>query len=949
MFTNSRKSFALLTGVSLAAFMTGAAYGQGAPEDEGRVTGEIVVTAEKREASIQEVPIAISAFDEDKLERLQLNDAQDLQLSIPNFQFSKQNFTGSNVAIRGIGNKVVATSSDAAVGVHINGAPNGSAPIFEAEFFDVNRVEVLRGPQGTLYGRNSSAGVLNLVTAKPELEEYTGRIEGTYGNYNTYKSTGFINIPVGDSFAMRFAGFFTQRDGFTEDLASGEEVDGRNMYAVRGSFYAQLADDTDATLMIQYFKEDSNRSRIQKQLCTRDNRPWPFSQGCLPTRPGFGTVNSSATLGGLGALIFPGTTDPDGPGPAGPIPGLSPTLFTDAQLTNPANFGTNPANLRQVSLSIQPQHLNEDLFTTFEFNHDFGDITFSALTGFASSRVASIVDYNQYRGGPTFNATLLTPTGTFTGPFTGTRNRLVTFDRSDSETEALSQEIRFTSDFDGPFNFTAGGIYISSETKDANFNVFANSLEAIGVALGVPQNQFYFDSFTGLYKLDASALFGEVYWQATDELRWTLGLRYTTDEKTVKDRQTLLQPVDANAVPLSTREAEFEELTGRFTVNYNTALPFTEETNFYASYARGYKGGGINPPFDPALFQGIARTFNPEFVNAYEFGAKNVMNDGRIIANLAAFYYDYEGYQITRIVNRTSVNANIDATVSGVEAEISWEPVNGLVFDANLGYLNSEIGQSRLIDPINVTNGNAAYTNVSDALRYTRQMVYSSTGAFLGTFGPGGTLTSVPTGATARHVSVADIAGANGLAAQGAAVGIISNPALATISTAAQCIVPVSAITTIQGINPALLPFSCQLARNFGGDALSGSDGIARNLEGNKLPNTPEWTVSLGAQYSFPLVADWAATGRVDFYYQADSFARIFNGPNDQLDSYTQWNASMRFDNEATGWYANLFVKNIADEDVITDYYLTDQSSGLFTNAFLLEPRTIGITLGRRW
>jgi len=939
----ARASLALLSGVSMAAFMGGVASAQ-EQSDEGRVTGEIVVTAEKREASIQEVPIAISAFDEGRLERLQLNDAQDLQLAIPNFQFSKQNFTGSNVAIRGVGTKVVATSSDAAVGIHINGAPVGTAPIFESEFYDVGRVEVLRGPQGTLYGRNSSAGVLNIITAKPELEEFTGRLEGTYGNYNTYKSTGFINIPVGDSFAMRLAGFYTRRDGFTEDVATGEDVDGRNMYSVRGSFYAQLSDDADATLMIQYFKEDSDRSRIGKQLCKRDNRPWPFSQGCLPATPGFETVNLSATLGGLGALIFPGTT-------AG-VPGLSPTLLTPGTETLPANFGANIADLRKVALSSQPQHLNEDLFATLEFNYDFGDITFTSLTSFASNRLSSKVDYNQYIGGPTFNPTLLTPTGTFTGPFSGTQNRVSTFDTSATNTEALTQELRFSSDFDGPINFTVGGIYLDSTTKDAPFQVFSNTLEAIGLALGVPQDQFYFESFTKRYELNASALFGEVYWQMADDWRLTTGLRYTNDEKVVEDRQTLLQPRPRASAPTSVRIAEFEEVTGRATLNWSTALPFTEETNFYASYARGYKGGGINPPVDAALFQGVATSFDPEFVNAYEFGAKNILGDGRFVANLAAFYYDYEGYQITRIVNRTSVNANIDATLSGVEAELTWEPVNGLVFDANLGYLNSEIGQSRLVDPINVTNGNAAYTNVSDALTWTRQLVFSSTGAFLGTIGAGGTLTSLPAGASQRTVRIADLnpatnGGNVGLAV--AAGGIISNPALGTISTAAQCIVPNSAITAISGINPALLPFACQLARNFGGDALAGSDGIARNLEGNELPNTPEWTVSLGAQYSWPLFGDWGATGRVDFYYQADSFSRIFNAVNDELDSYTQWNASLRMDNEENGWYANLFVKNIADEDVITDYYLTDQSSGLFTNAFLLEPRTFGLTVGRRW
>jgi outer membrane receptor protein involved in Fe transport len=371
----------------------------------------------------------------------------------------------------------------------------------------------------------------------------------------------------------------------------------------------------------------------------------------------------------------------------------------------------------------------------------------------------------------------------------------------------------------------------------------------------------------------------------------------------------------------------------------------TDSTTAYASYARGYKGGGINPPFDPLLFQGVATTFDPEFVNAYEAGIKNVFADGRVIANLAAFYYDYQGYQITRIVNRTSVNANIDATVQGIEGEFTWEPVNRLVFDMNVGLLSSEIGDSRLIDPVNVTNGNAAYTNVQDALRWSRQMVFNGN-TFLGTFGPGGTLTSVPAGATVRQPTLNDLGGAFGAGAAAAAGGILASGG-PTISTAAQCIVPLTAITAISGINPALLPFACSLARGFGGDPLAGSDGIARNLSGNELPNTPSLTFSLGGQYTWDLTPSWAMTVRADAYYQADSFSRIFNTPGDQLDSYTIGSASVRFDNAENGWYANLFVKNLTDEEVITDLYLTDQSSGLFTNAFLLEPRTYGITVGK--
>ncbi|MBL8558837.1 MAG: TonB-dependent receptor [Hyphomonadaceae bacterium] len=941
MTVKNRSTFAFFTGVSLAA-LGAATPALAQQQEQGRVTDEIVVTAEKREASIQDVPIAISAFDESRLERLQLNDAQDLQLAIPNFQFSKQNFSGSNVAIRGVGTKLVATSGDAAVGIHINGAPVGNSPIFEGEFFDVQRVEILRGPQGTLYGRNSSSGVLNIITAKAVPEEFSGRIEGTYGNYNTYKSNGYVNIPIGDTFAARFAGFYTKRDGFSEDIISGNDVDGRDMYAIRGSLFAQLADNVDASLMVQYFKEDSNRSRIGKQLCTRDNRPWPFSQGCLNTGLGFDALNGSASLGGLGALIFPGF-DPDGAGP------LQPTLWID----NPALAGNNPDDLRKVALTYQPKHEFEDFFTSFEFNWDFGPVKFTSLTSFASNSVHSEVDYNQSFGGQALRPTIFNPTGPFTGIRTGTQTYLSTFDVSAIGTESITQEFRLTSDLDGWFNYTIGYINIDTKATDSTYQVVSNSLEAIALGLGIPASfeQSYYDSFTGLYKLDASAIFGEVYIRPTDDLSLTIGLRRTSDDKLVADRNTLLQPVPRSSVPLDVRTASFEETTGRATLAYSSQLPFTDETNWYASYARGYKGGGINPPFDAALFTGVARTFDPEFVNSYEVGVKNVLGDGRMTANIAGFYYDYEGYQITRIVNRTSVNANLDATIKGLEAEFTWEPVNGLVFDLNLGWLQSEITDSLggLVDPINVTNNNPNYTGVQDALRWTRQMVYDSGGNFLGTFGTGGSLASVPAGATVRQVTVADLAGANGGLAQAAAGAIVSTPGLATISTAARCIVSNTAITAISGINPALLPFACQLGRGFGGDPLSGSDGIKRRLEGNSLPNTPEWTVSFGAQYTLPLGASWTATARGDFYYQADSFSRIFNAANDQLDSYTQVNASLRFENKDAGLYANLFVKNIADDDVITDLYLTDQSSGLFTNAFLLEPRTFGITLGKRW
>jgi len=138
-------------------------------QDRERTLQSVVVTTQKSEESIQDVPIAVSAFDEDALEKLQLAGGPDLVKAIPNVAFSATNFGSFNLKIRGIGADVIAQSGDAGVGIHQNDIPLSGSRFFEAEFYDVERVEVLSGPQGTLYGRNATGGVFNLITAKPIL------------------------------------------------------------------------------------------------------------------------------------------------------------------------------------------------------------------------------------------------------------------------------------------------------------------------------------------------------------------------------------------------------------------------------------------------------------------------------------------------------------------------------------------------------------------------------------------------------------------------------------------------------------------------------------------------------------------------------------------------------------------------------------------------------------
>src|SRR6185437_4983499 len=162
---------------------------------------------------------------------------------------------------------------------------------------------------------------------------------------------------------------------------------------------------------------------------------------------------------------------------------------------------------------------------------------------------------------------------------------------------------------------------------------------------------------------------------------------------------------------------EWKEWTGRFNANWTPRLDFTDQTMVYASYARGYKGGGANPPAMQAAvlsFQSFAThppTFAPEFVNAYEIGTKNSLLDGSLTLNGDLFYYDYKGYQISQIVDRTSINLNFDAKIKGAEIESTWEPLPGLRFNLSGGLQTSSIndGQSA-IDLMDRTAGHTDWT-----------------------------------------------------------------------------------------------------------------------------------------------------------------------------------------------------------------------------------------------
>jgi iron complex outermembrane recepter protein len=764
--------------------------------DQGLDT--IIVTAQRQAESLQDVPIAVSAFSAEQLEAQQINTTSSLQFALPNVTFAKSNFTDANLTIRGIGAASVATSGDAGVGIHFNDMPLVAPRLFEIEFYDVERIEVLRGPQGTLFGRNASGGVFNLISKKPtDTLGFEG--EGEYGNFNSVRLTGSVNIPLTDTLAARVAGIYVNRDGYTKNLFDNSQIDGRDSYAVRGSLRFRPGKDTTLDLIVSHFSEDSNRSRVQKQLCAREGDPITGGVsllGCRPDRQGLETVNGNAALANIltsrefitlsvGPTFVPGFIQSQ---VAAGVPLLQAQQAAQATLANLA-FGSlygvdsfanvpNPSDIRTVNTDFNPTYRAKETIAMGVLSQNIGQFNLRLTGGYQESLVDSRTDFSLAVSNrpsnpaaiPTFSAVfpqaaqrLFGPSGSFNlseannnnvGFIGGNINRTSAvpgeYDRSRQFTRQYTGEAILSSEFEGKFNFRLGSIYLDVKA-DNNFFVAASGLDYASALLGGGTNALaspFFNNETAQFRLKALGLFGETYYQLTDEVKITAGLRYTRDEKFVQDRVTLLNvpipfgTLDAenalaqitsgtgvrtatgacvfdadastpNCQQFRAQEVTFKRLTGRFVVDWKPILSFTDDTLVYFSYSRGFKSGGINPPFDPVQFNAPA-TFRPEAINAFEIGTKNRFADGRVQANISAFYYDYKDFQISRILNRTSFNDNTDAEVYGTEAEFLFRPVPELLVNTTLSYLKTKIKDLSIPDSRDPTAGRSDVVLIKD-------------------------------------------------------------------------------------------------------------------------------------------------------------------------------------------------------------------------------------------
>ncbi len=1073
---------------------------------------EIIVTGQKRAERIQDVPIAISAFSMKDLDDQKIEGGFDLLKGVPNVTFSKTNFSGYNFQIRGIGTQAVSATTDPGVAVSFNNTTLIVNRLFEQEYLDIERVEVLRGPQGTLYGRNATAGVINVISAKPELGVSEGEIKLETGNYGAQRIRGYYNLPIGEDFALRAAYGSTVRDGYGYNQYDGSDIDDRDLWTGRLTLGWEPNERTRVNLLYERFEEDDQRVRSVKQLCHRDEGPTSIgsldfstltnrltggngeeagvilqdalSQGCLP-----GSLYADGAFSAPNGYAIPFLMATRTPGQSGGVgdnpyyaqsgaPVISPApceLLEFAQyvsLINPCAGDpyrglTQSRDMRSIYSVIKPTYQAES--DVFELSVDFDvtdELVLSSQTVYVEDSVLSTQDFNRFEtqenffsdssiacptttSGGVFGCTPqnggvgasffadVTPGGIFCDPQLGCSDRFLFMDMSRANGSQFNQEVRLVSSFKSDVNFSIGANFTRFETTNDYF-VMSNGISMLartppfvgdirvpggrlcrppGSGIGFasclytdpqsldelardnnPEGHNYFLS-RNPYELTSAAFFGETYWQATDALKFTGGLRVTWDRKafTPVPSQTLLigyqqflngvgeyedpsQCTTNNvlrfcSVAGSTPDgrgyiAEPEivqswlEPTGRIGFDLKLDTGFTDETMVYGFLTRGYKAGGANPPgiaapqgaFIAAAQGAVSpKVFKAEYVNALELGAKNTLLDGAMTLNVSGFYYDYSDYQISKIVDRSAANENFDATVWGLELEAAFAPTPDTLFNAAIGYLNTRVADGeQSIDLMDRTQGGEYFhittiqnprfdpnTTPRDRQNYVAGLNAPTDQQFLA-FDEWFIVKPAVTQSSncVAPVELAALAGAN-------------HPASPADAMASFCpggpLLGANYASTIVWGTPAFYPGSGGILYNPALDAPNGSAGMHADLSGHELPNAPHFTVSLGGQQTVYLPGGWDLTGRLDWYWQDKSFHRIYNTEYDRLKAWTNTNLSFWVNKAAWDLKVEVYVKNLFDETPITGAFLNSDDTALTTNVFTLDPRLFGVSITKRF
>ena len=646
--------FSLAAGVVLVFAYAGPVKAEEAAGARSMVVEEVLVTARKREESLQEVPVAVSAFSQEQIEDQTIQEFIDIEGQVPGVFISQTQHDPSiaAIAIRGQQQPDFLLTNDSAVGAYVDNVNLPRQSGLNANLFDIERIEVLKGPQGTLYGRNTTGGAINVISRKADYDGTHGYLKASYGNENFTQISGALNIPFSETAAARIAAQKTDQDGWGESRFTGDDLYDQDEIFLRGSLVLDPSERVNIQLQADYMDLDEGGA-IEKL-----------------TQPGGNFINGLPDTTSLAAGVE-----------------LSGAPVDFANYVDYVNSGY-AAMAAYVDGELLKTDADADVFSKatlwgggLTISVDVTDaIELRSITGYRNWETAQLLDLD----GTPFK--LLHP--------------LLAVDA-----DFFSQELQLAGVNDR-LNWVVGGYYSRENGIDGSTTIAVSSINpTTNITRGEVTNTSW-------------ALFGQATYAVTDRVNITGGLRWTEEKKELTNMNRLafgdlitsstastVEDAVANAFIIRCRvppgdipvdqcavdsSDTFNDPSWLISVDYRV----NDQVMIYASNARSWRGGGQNLRADGADLA-AAQPFRPETATSYEAGLKGDFADGLMRLNAAAYYVDYEDIQRTIIVPGSESGSVVTvltnaakAEISGFEAEAWLNPSETLSFFATVGYLD---------------------------------------------------------------------------------------------------------------------------------------------------------------------------------------------------------------------------------------------------------------------
>lgn len=796
---------------------------------------EVTVTAERQEQSIFEVPISVTTFDSETLAQYQITNLKDIEVRVPGLQFGLD----SPATIRGIGSLYRGVGGDVAVAQYSNDLYFDEPYGVVSSFFDLERVEILRGPQGTLYGRNSIAGAINYINKRPTTEGFDVGAEAEVAMFNGFRLNGFVNQPISDTLALRITGEWQESDGNQENI-SGPDQGGRGDYNIAPQIRF-TNDALDVNLRYARFEQDS------------------ASELRVPFR-------------------YPNTGFEFHPNPLDGSPSEERNQFyLHPRHQPPANDGGDLENIIDMNNGGTTDVLRDAV--SLHASYDFNDNA-SAKYILGNSDV-SIGLLDQDCDGTSVTGSDADPylSSTAMRPFNDCTIR------AKFDVGITTHEFQFN--FDSDMFSTLLGAYLFDQDVYNEYKLFdvanraasVSSSDSIPLEAILPAVPFYPDpdsrnEFITNHVADGSHQFVDLvnertvssyafYGQTSIELnpQWQLtgGIRYTEDEKEVlTDRLWAVidfddeDPTDEFVIPARFNQHNPGQVETFDKITWNVSLDFTpdEDRLIYGRLATGYRSGGISPGAPEGY-----ESYDDEELTSLELGYKADMRDDTLRLLVSGFVYQFSNYQqpvtvrlFEPVVYDLTVIENLpDTNLLGIEVESTWIATPNFSVTGYYAWQHSSLGELFAADPVNPA-------------QQFEEVVYTD---------------------------------------------------------------PIT------------------------GSQRTGFLGQQYDLEGNELPNMPNHKWSVTGDWRRSLNERGMLTWSLTYSFTGERFNRIFNIPNDTLEGYGRFDASLSWISASGKTSVTAFVENILNRIGVMELESNGWGAGYYQDATLTDPRFAGIVW--RW